>query len=393
MKKYTAQSSHIPINYLTNTLLLVFSIFAFIFIVGCLPDNAETDLQSSQAQTKVDEKPKKPKNIILMVGDGMGLTQISAAMYMNRNKLHFERMPVVGLSKTYAADNLVTDSAAGATAFACGQKTYNGAIGVDLKKLPIGTILEEAKANGLSTGLVASSTIVHATPASFAAHQVSRHFYEEIACDMAYADVDIMIGGGQKYFESRSDEMNLLDSLKAQNYQIIDSTQSIDALDETLDLQSHKIACFTAHTDPDRFSEGRDYLQPAANKAVNFLNQNNKGFFLMIEGSQIDWGGHANEVDYVIKELLEFNKIIGDVLDFAEQDGNTLVIVTADHETGGLAINPKSQMNKNIEAAFTTTHHTAVMVPVFAYGPGADKFAGIYENTAIYHKMKASYNF
>jgi alkaline phosphatase len=128
---------------------------------------------------------------------------------------------------------------------------------------------------------------------------------------------------------------------------------------------------------------------------VNQLSERDtldRGFFLMIEGSQIDWGGHANDSEYIISEMLEFDRAIGEVLDFAQRDGETLVIVTADHETGGYAINNGSSMG-NIQGAFTSDYHTADLIPVFAYGPGAERFGGIYENTAIFDKMKLLYNF
>ncbi len=365
--------------------ILVLLVFTFI---ACQPDT-DTDPQPKTVQKK-EGYAEKPKNIILMVGDGMGLPQITAGMYMNKNKLNLERMAYIGLSKTHAADNLVTDSAAGATAFACGIKTYNGAIGVDVQKKPVKTILELAEDNGMKTGLVAACVIQHATPASFAAHVDSRHKYEEITESMLNTPVDIMIGGGQKHFDERVDKRNLLDSLRKSGYQVIDSTQKW----QNMDFTSEKVAVFTASVQPKPFSQGRKYLKKAANRSIEFLNkENEKGFFLMIEGSQIDWGGHANNIDYVVSEMKEFDDIVGEVIDFVEKDKETLLIITADHETGGLAINPKSMMNQKIEPGWTTDYHTATMVPVFALGPGAKDFKGIYENTAIFDKMKKLYGF
>jgi len=249
----------------------------------------------------------------------MGITQISSGLYSNSNKLQLERIKTIGLHKSYSYDDLVTDSAAGATAFACGVKTYNGAIGVDADTIAVKTILEEAEDRGLRTGLVSTSSIVHATPASFIAHEPYRKNYEAIASDF------------------------------------------------------------------------REYFPIASKMATTHLNaDNDAGFFLMIESSQIDWGGHANDANYIITEMIEFDKVIGEVLDFAEADGNTLVIVTADHETGGFAINKGSELN-NLQTAFTSDYHTADLIPVFAYGPGAEAFAGIYENTAIYTKMMKAF--
>ncbi|MEM6318827.1 MAG: alkaline phosphatase [Bacteroidota bacterium] len=332
------------------------------------------------------------KNIILMIGDGMGLGQITAGMYANGNRLHLEKFPVVGLQKTYSYDNLVTDSAAGATAIACGVKTYNAAIGVDKDTIAVQTILEEAEKKGLKTGLVATSTIVHATPAAFIAHRPLRSMYELIAKDFLKVDVDLLIGGGFKYFNTqRTDGRSLLPQFAQRGYTI--SSVANDEL-EGIDMKEvRKFIYFTANDAPIPTASGRDYLPIASKKAAEFLGRNKKkGFFLMIEGSQIDWGGHANDLKYITSELIDFDKAVGRILDFAKKNKETLVIVTADHETGGTAINPKSRMDSLI-GAFTSSYHTATMVPVFAYGPNAELFSGIYENTAIHHKMRQALGF
>jgi alkaline phosphatase len=332
-----------------------------------------------------------PKNIILMIGDGMGLTQITAGMYINGNKLNLEQFKYIGLHKSYASDNLVTDSAAGATAFSCGKKTYNGAIGVDQKGKPVQTILEELEAAGFATGLVVTSSITHATPASFYAHQKDRSMMEEIAADLLKTDVDFFVGGGKKYFDRRKDEQDLIKKLSEKGY-AVSTFFDKDFKDLTIDFNK-KFGYLTADGEPLPLSQGRDYLVPACRAAVNFLSsQHEKGFFLMIEGSQIDWGGHANKSDYIISETIEFDHAIGAVLEFAKLDGQTLVIVTADHETGGYAINPTSRMD-SIVPAFTTDGHTAALIPVFAYGPGEELFSGIFENTAIYDKMRRALGF
>ena len=332
----------------------------------------------------------KAKNIILLIGDGMGITQISAGMYSNSNFLNLERFNNIGLHKCYSSNALITDSAAGATAFASGIKTYNGAIGVDPDSNAVKTILEEAEAKGFKTGLVATSTIQHATPASFIAHNKSRQNYEEIVLDFLKTDAEILIGGGQKNFERRTmDDRNLSEEFRAKGYTVVSFVdKEIDEIDMT-DVK--KLLYYTADGSPLPVSQGRDYLKPAANLAINHLNKNNEdGFFLMIEGSQIDWGGHANDANYIISEMIEFDKTIGAVIDFAEKDGNTLVIVTADHETGGFAIQKESKMD-SLVTAFTSDYHTGDLIPVFAYGPGSELFRGIYENTAIYYKMREAF--
>lgn len=337
------------------------------------------------------EAAQRPQNVILMIGDGMGLTQISAGLYSNGNQLNLERFPVIGLQKPYSSDNLITDSAAGATAFSTGQKTYNGAIGVDDDSTALYTILEEAEDNGLATGMVSTSTIVHATPASFIAHQAQRSYYEAIAADFLKTDIDFFIGGGKKYFDRREDDRDLLEEFRAKGYFVSDY---FDRPLKSLQLSyKNNFAYLTSDSDPLTVEQGRDYLLPASVLACDFLDQHEeKGFFLMIEGSQIDWGGHANNSQYIITEMIDFDKTIGAVLDFAEKDGNTLVIITADHETGGYAINPGST-HDTIIGAFTSDYHTGALIPVFAYGPGSQLFNGIYENTAIYHKMREAYGF
>lgn len=318
----------------------------------------------------------------------MGTAQIYAGLTAKKGTLNLEQCTAIGFHKSQSSDSYVTDSAAGATAFACGEKTYNGAIGVDVNKKALPTILEAAEKKGLSTGLVATCSITHATPACFISHQPSRSLDEAIAHDFMATDIDVFIGGGRKFFEKRADGKNLVDSLKAKNYQIASSIQ------EVKNINKGKLAAFLADEQQPKFSDGRgDQLVPSTETALAILSQNKKGFFAMIEGSQIDWGGHANDTQYIINEMVDFDNAIGKVLDFAKKDGNTLVIITADHETGGFSLINGNMKTGEVTGKFTTGDHTGVMIPVFAYGPGAEKFIGIYENTAIYHKMMEAIGF
>jgi len=362
------------------------SVLALFFVVvfSCTPKVPEATHRPTVIS---EEKPLvRPRNVILMIGDGMGLGQITAALYANGNHLNLEEFPVTGLQKPYSSDDLITDSAAGATAFASGVKTYNGAIGVNPDTLPLPTILEEAEQRGLATGLIATSEITHATPAAFYAHQKNRRMMEEIAADLLDSGVDFFVGGGKKYFDRRKDGRNLYVELAKKNYALYDFF--LHDLDSLTPDPSMNFGFFTADSQPVPYAQGRDYLVSATRKALEFLPQrSDKGFFLMVEGSQIDWGGHANDTQYIISETLEFDRAVGAALEFARQDRQTLVIVTADHETGGFAIQPQSTMD-SIVGAFTTDYHTAALVPVFAYGPGAELFSGLYENTAIYDKMR-----
>ena len=329
---------------------------------------------------------QRPRNIILMIGDGMGLSQITAGMYVNDNSLQLERFKHIGLIKTHSMDQLITDSAAGATAFAGGKKTYNGAIGVDTSGTPIPSILEMAHQSNLSTGVVATSIIQHATPASFYAHQANRSMYEEISEDFLEGNVDIAIGGGRRLLNQRKDDRDILEEMEAKGY------STFKSLEKAKSSNAKKMMVITSKGHLTTIKKGRGkFLEEATLLAIERLDKNPKGFFLMAEGSQIDWGGHENNSEYIIQEMIDFDTAVGKVLDFAQRDGETLVIVTADHETGGYSITGGSLEEKEIEATFSTDYHTATLIPVFAFGPGAELFTGIYENTEIFDKMVRAY--
>lgn len=322
-----------------------------------------------------------PKNVIFIIGDGMGLTHIYAAMVANGNKLEIERFKQVGFSKTYSANNFTTDSGAGGTAIACGVKTKNGMIGMSPDSVAVNSILEIAEKNKLSTGMVTTCDITHATPASFIAHQVSRKMTEEIALDFLKTDIDVFIGGGRKNFEDRDDNRNLSDELKLKGYSVVYS------LDEAKKVNTGKLAglLYPEHNPP--MPERGDMLPDAVGVALDILDNNKKGFFLMIEGSQIDWAAHDNKAEQVVNEVLDLDKTIGKALDFAAKNKNTLVIVTADHETGGLSLPKGNIVQKETTPNFTTKDHTGVAVPVFAFGPGAECFTGFMENTSFKDKL------
>lgn len=328
-----------------------------------------------------------PRNVILLIGDGMGLTQVTAAMYAAKGKLHMEKMPVTGLMTVDAEKSRVTDSAASATAMACGCKTKNGMVGVNAKKKPCRNLFEQAKEHGWATGLVVTSSVVHATPAAFVAHVTNRAFQEDIALAFLDSKIDLVIGGGSKYFSGRkNDQRNLESELANKGYQI---NHRAEIPMQALDFNPEKPLVWFAHPEePEPVQMGRTYLPYASAQAPAFLQKRSEnGFMLMIEGSQIDWAGHQNKAEWLIAETLDFDAAVGEVLRFAEQDGQTLVIVTADHETGGAAIVQGSRPD-SLHMAFAGDYHTATMVPVFAYGPGSTLFAGIYDNTDIYFKIK-----
>jgi alkaline phosphatase len=332
-----------------------------------------------------------PKNIILIIGDGTGLAQISSGFYNNNFHYSLESFPVIGFQKTYSANNLITDSAAAATALASGIKTNNSVLGQDKDGIHVKTILEEASENGFATGMVVTSSIQHATPGGFVAHRNARNLYEEITIDLLNSDIDMFIGGGKQYFDRReSDDRNLIDSLKNKGFQVYDYFH--DDINQVSPDPNQKFAFFTADNQPLSAFQGRDYLPKASKMAMDFLHlKSAKGFFLMIESSQIDWTCHANQAEPLNSELQDFDLTIKKALEFASTNKETLVIVTADHETGGLGLNAGSA--RMLNPKFTTNGHTATMVPVFAIGPRAELFRGIYENTEIFHKMRLAFGF
>jgi alkaline phosphatase len=335
---------------------------------------------------KEEEKTgvNSPKNVILMVGDGMGLSQVSSAFYYKDGTPNFKRFKNIGLSRTSSAKQKITDSAAGATAFSTGQKSYNGAISVDVDTVAIPTINELLFAKGWKTGVIATSSLTHATPASFYAHVKSRRMQDEIAAQLVDSDIHFAAGGGQKFFTGNIEGKNTIEQLQEAGF-----TVNQESLEGAMAADG-RYAFILSEDGMPRMLDGRGtFLGDASQKALDYFGLTDNPFFLMIEGSQIDWGGHANDADYLNSEVVDFDSVIGKVLDFADQNGETLVIVTADHETGGYTLSADEGDYNSIKGTFSTGGHSTTLVPVFAYGPGSENFQGIYENNEIFHKMMA----
>ena len=331
-------------------------------------------------QVLIAQHSKTPKRVVFLIGDGMGLAQISAAMSEHKGQNAFMRFPFIGLSKTSSARHYITDSGAGATAFTIGKKTYNNAIGVDADTVPQPTLFELAKDKKLSTGVVVTVNIQHATPASFYAHVKHRKMYDSISTFLLNGNCDIAIGGGAKYIYDRADNRNIAEELKQKGFQMYNDSNLVD-------VDATKYIYTLAPNIMKVMRHGRgDFLKRASIQATKNLNKNKNGYLLMVEGSQIDWGGHENSYKYMATELWDFNETINAVLDMAEKDKDMLVIVTADHETGGLTLN-EADDRLDFRAKFSTKDHTGIMVPVFAYGAGAQEFSGMYENTEIFYKL------
>ncbi len=353
---------------------IIVSIFLITLLVPVL-------FAENPGEKKKKSTSKPPKNIILLIGDGMGTSQVYAGYTSKKGKMNITSMPVSGFSVTFSDDDYITDSGAGGTALSAGVKTNNGSIGVDANGKPVETILEMAEKRGLSTGLVSTSAITHATPASFIAHTSDRSKYADIAFDFLRTDIDVFIGGGYNNFAQRADSLNLIDSLKARGYFVTRNLKDVNV------KSTNRLAALLAAEHMPPMSKGRGNMLPDATiMALQILARNENGFFIMIEGSQIDWGGHDNDGSYIVDEMVDFDNAVGEALEFAKKNGETLIIVTADHETGGFGITGGSISTGDVKGAFLSKDHTATMVPVFAYGPGSEIFTGVQDNTDIFKK-------
>jgi len=344
-----------------------------------------TPAQKIQPTANTGEK-QVAKNVIFMIGDGMGLSQITAASYKKKRALEMQRFNNIGLQATHCKDDLITDSAASATAMARGVKADKNSFGSTKELKAPKSVLEIFEGRNWETGIVVTSSITHATPAAFYTYQKSRSMNEDIAVDLINADIDYLVGGGKKFFDRRVDERNLIQEWKDDGYAVksyLDGNFS-----ENIAFADRPYVYFTADSEPLSHSIGRDYFPEACTFGLSFLRRRgDNGFFYLIEGSQIDWAGHSNEFDWLMDELLEFDKLVGQMLDFAIKDGETLLIVTADHETGGFSILSQDPGNKKLITNFSTKLHSGANVPVFAYGPGSELFRGSYDNTEIKKKI------
>ncbi len=330
---------------------------------------------------------KSPKNIILMIGDGMGYNTVSLRILEANGTSNFERFTHIGSIKTYNSDGGITDSAAGGTAFAIGEKTKDGVVGMDANLQPKTNLMEVAQKNKQATGIVVTCALTHATPASFSAHQPKRKMAEEIANDIINSNIDLLVGGGIKHFTKRKDGRNLFDEAKTKGYNVFTDTTSYFSATP----QKAMVLVADEHLKAADKERG-NFLPRATMKTIELLRDNTKGSFMMAQGSQIDWAAHGNDANQIKAEMADFDKTIGAVLDFAQKDGNTLVIVLADHDTGGLTLPPTEVNNLSEEygsyvVKFSTGAHCGTLIPVFAYGPGAEKFQGIYQNSDAFHKI------
>ena len=310
----------------------------------------------------------------------MGPAQVYSLILTSQEEIAFERFPYSGFSITKSASNEITDSAAGGTAIAVGKKTKNNMVGMTPDSIPVPSMLEMFAERGKKTGVVVTCSVTHATPADFIAHNIARGNNEEIALEIANKQIlNVLFGGGKKYFTERKDGLDLISKMWDNGWNIYDSLSQIED-------NSARTMVLTCRKHMVKAPERGNFLPEATAKAIEMLDNEN-GFFLMIEGSQIDFACHDNDSTTLVEEMKDFNNTLNVVLDFAEKDGNTLVVVTADHETGGLTIVDPQGKYTRTDFKWSTGSHSAVFVPVFSFGPGAEKFSGIMDNTEIISKI------
>jgi len=323
------------------------------------------------------EKQSAPRNIIYLIGDGMGFGQISTLIMEHAvngetcTSSQVDRIQHMGMATTYSANSKVTDSAAGGTALATGEKTNNGTVGLNPSGDTLTSVLADAREMGKSTGIVVNTSILDATPAAFYAHVPQRSQWEDIAVQLTRTGYDLLIGDGLKYFNQRTDSLDLTEIFTANGYVFYDSTDVL-----TVSQPADKLLAL---------ADFKEVLPQTVEKALSWLGQkeNPEGFFLMIEEARIDGHGHNNDVRGLIDEMEIMDKVMKVVLDYADAHPETLVIITADHETGGV------NMGYDGRPFFSTKGHSGTVVPVFAYGPGAENFTGLMDNTGIPERLRS----
>ena len=345
-------------------------------------DDKYTMLQPYETVTVREPKGKKVKNIIFMIGDGMGLEQISAAWVCNGGKLNMDNFTNVGIQRTYSANKLVTDSAAAGTALATGHKTNNGMVSMTPDSVAVKSLAEEAMEKGKRAGAAVTCRVNDATPAVFFSHSATRKDQEDIVAQMAGSGVYFLSGGGTKFWRDREDGRDIAEEVKANGYTYVETKEDLMAVEE-----GPVIALMDSHELRPSLDRG-DILPVSVAKALQLLD-NKKGFFLMVEGSMIDDGGHDNKAGLTMEEIFDFDRTLGIVLEWAEKDGETLVIVTGDHATGGMTLLSGSIEEKRIRVNYSTTGHNGIALPVFAWGPHSEDFIGIYENTELSDRIRA----
>ena len=334
-----------------------------------------------QTVTVSPVRNRRIKNVIVMIGDGMGLEQVSVGWVLNGGHLNMDNCKVTGFSRTYTVDSLITDSCAGGSALATGVKTRYGFMACDPDGNPVPSLLQDAQRKGKKTGVAVTCRINDATPIDFVGHSTDRHDEAGIAAQYVDSGVDFLAGGGFQFWQNREDGRDLVQEMKDRDYTFVDN------LDDLHKVKEGKVLGLFAPLEMEPALDRGPVLEDCAMKAIELLD-NRKGFFLMIEGSSIDDWCHRHKLGHMAEELFDFDRTVGKVLEWAEKDGHTLVIITADHATGGLTLLGGSLENRSAKVHFSTKGHNGILVPVFAYGPHAEEFSGVYENAELAARIR-----
>ena len=322
-----------------------------------------------------DGTNRRVRNVILMIGDGMGVGAVNAALYANGGELTMTNLRTVGFVRTQSADNFTTDSAASGTAYATGQKTNNGYLGMNPAKEVIPNIPELLAPLGYACGVLSTDDLNGATPAAFFAHQPARGMKDEIWADLPGSSLLFASAGTQATFEglpfATQEEIR-------RRYTVVYDPDDDDVED------SERLLYLPKSVNLDR----GNYLPATTEMAIEYLSERSrKGFFLMVEGARIDKSEHSNDFPGTVQETLDFDKAIEAAIRFAERDGHTLVIISADHETGATILSKADPQTGYALGVFASKGHTPMMVPLFAYGPHSREFSGVQENSDVANKI------
>ena len=320
------------------------------------------------------------RNVIFLIGDGMGLSQITAAAYANCG-LTLMNFNYIGLQRNNALGAFTTDSAAGGSALATGERHANRHISMTEEGEAVPSLSDWFRGKGLPVGVVTLGNAVDATPTAFYGHSVERDNADELTRCLLDTPVDLLCGSGIRQFTERGDGIDLIGEL-SKNYRFVRSIDEINAAEG-------RVVCIDERMDEAAEESNLGLLAEATRAAIDKLQERgDKGFFLMVEGAKIDYAGHSRCLPGSVIEMLGFDLAVAEALKFADENGQTLVVVTADHETGGLVLLDGDEQSGRIMGVYTTDDHTPAMLPVFAYGPGADRFCGTYLNTEIARRIR-----
>ena len=320
----------------------------------------------------------QPRNIILFIGDGMGLSHIEAAQMYSGAPLSFETMPFKTSVVTHSWTHPITDSAAAATAMATGVKVANRVVSMDIPgdESDLETALEYYRDQGRTTGLVTSAFMTHATPAAFAAHEPERNNYDEIGLDYLQTRPNVMLGGG-------ANGMNVA-TAQAAGYTVVTDRDGLMTLDT--DTETYVSGQFGSDHLPYEYDGlgGLPHLSEMTTVALDLLDNDDDGFFLMVEGAKLDHAAHASDIERNVLETIEFAESVQRAMDWASTRTDTLILVTADHETGGLDVLADNGPGVMPDVSWSTLGHTAANVPLYAWGLNARKALGVLDNTTIH---------